>query len=433
MKKHIIGKILQIFNFMRKILLPLVLSIFFIQCSTNNDLEEEEQQEKLEDLAISITVEGNLLNENRAKILYISSEEGKIEGKISLQNNQENLLTIQREPNTKYFAILQDILVYDDRTRHDFSIFENIESSEYTIKANTNNSGANGDLPTVDLYLQNTGSLTQIGRTGGGHATYSSANGGTFKSRGTGLSNPGNYYASFIKQGELFARFFWTEDLEEDKSFSLNYDELPIAPLVKTQFPEHESATVFIHGYRSEFPSAAHILGFGNTQGISTYESYIPEETIFDYISFNARFTRGTKSYSTYSVSEVIPSSIQVPSFDFTIHNFSIDFTNYTTTGNFDISNANFVTSDDDVNIQVLVKVYSEHNNTVSFSIGTLINSLFEDFPLLDATQLEPFNITLTSYNYRENYGEAVKGLIEVNSYTLSPGNLEESVSQKQN
>lgn len=414
---------------MKKLPLFLVLSFFLIQCS-KNDLEGEEQQEKPENLAISITIEGDLLNENREKILYISSEEGIIEGHIPLLNNQENLLTIQREKNTKYYAIIHDKLTYNGRTRHDFAVFENVESSDYTITATSG--GIGGNLPNVDLYLVNTGTLEKAGMTGGGHWSGSSANGGTFNIYGTCLSKPGDYYASFKKENEPYARYFWTEDVEEDKSFTLNYEELPIATAVETQLPEHKSATVFVHGYTSEHPSARHTLSYGSTQGNQTYDSYLPEEAVFDYVSFSAGFFNGTTSYSFYSVSEVIPSSIQVPSFDFTINNFSVDDTDYTTTGNYSISNANFIISDDNINIQVLVKVFSEHNSRVSFSIGPLIKSLFEELPSLDAAQLKPSSITLSSYSHGENYEEAVKTLIEDNS-PRSPGYFRETVSRRNN
>lgn len=415
---------------MKKAPLLLVLSFIFIQCSTNNDHEEEEQQEILEYLAISITIKGDLLNENREKILYISSEEGIIKGKIALQNNQENLLTIQREPNTEYHLIIHDKLTYNGRKRHNFNIFKNIKSSDYTLQANTG--GTSGDLPNVDLHIFNTGNIDRLGMTGGGMSSWSSANGGTFTSNGTSLTDPGDYYASFKRQEDSFARYFWTENMEEDKSFTLDFEELPIAQLVETHLPEHVSATVFVNGYRTEHPSAAHRLSSGNTQGVQTYETYFPEEAVFDYIRFSAGFFDGNKSYSVNSVSEVIPSSIEVPSFDLTINNFSVDDTNYTTTGNYDISNANFIISDDNIYIQAIVKVYSEHNSEVSFSIGTLMDSFFEDLPSLDAAQLVPNTITLSSYNFRENYEEAVKGLIEDDS-SRSPGNLSETISLKNN
>lgn len=413
---------------MKKVLPLLFLSILFIQCSTNDETEELEPQERLEDLAISITIEGNLLNENREKILYIGSEEGMIEGKISLQNNQKNILTIQRELNTKYYVIIHDKVTFDGRTRHDFDIFENLKSSDYIIKGHSG--GTSSELPEVDLYIVNTGDLEPIGRTGGGQSSWSSANGGYFTSKGKSLTNPGDYYSSFKKQDEPFGRYFWTENIEEDKTFDLNYEELPIAPLVETQLPQHVSATIFVHGYRSEHPSAGHNLSRGSTQGFQIFETYFPEEHVFDYVRFSGSFFDGSKSYSINSVSEDIPSRIQVPSFDMTINNLSIDNTNYTTTGNYDYSTATFVISEDNIYIQAIVKVFSEQRSTVSFSISTLVNSLFEELPSLDAAQLAPNNVILSSYNNRENYEEAIEGIIESDSSRL-PGYLGETVSRR--
>lgn len=415
---------------MKKALLFLVLSFLFIQCSTNSEIEEEEQEERLEHLTISVTIEGDLLNENREKILYLASEEGLIESQLSLQNNQENLLTIKREPETNYQLIIHDIQTFSGRTMHDFSIFENVASSDFTIKANPDVTSE--DLPNVDLHIVNTGNLDPLGMTGGGQSSWTSANGGVFTSNSNSLTNPGDYYASFKKQDEPFARYFWAENVVEDKIFTLDYDELPTAPLHETQLPEHVSATVFVFGYRSEYPSAAHPLSRGSTQGNQTFETYFPEEAVFDYIRFSAGFFNGTESYSVNSVSEAIPSSIQVPSFDLTINNFSVDDTNYSTTGNYDISTATFSIYEENVPIQARVRVFSEPNSTVSFSMGTLINSLFEEFPSLDAVQLVPNSITLSSYNYYENYEEAVKGLIEDNSSRL-PGSLSETVSRRNN
>lgn len=415
---------------MKKTLLFLVLSILFIQCSPEDDVKREEQQEKPEDLEISVTIEGEFLNENREKFLYISNEEGKIEGQIALQNNQENILTIEREPDTKYHLIVHDKLISKGRTRHDFSIFENMQSSGYTIKGYS--VVDRPDLAKVDLHIVNTGNMQRLGSTGGGSSSQSSENGGTFTSTGYILSNPGDYYYSFLRQDEPFARYFWTENIKEDASFTLDYEELPTATLVETQLPEHQSAAVFLHGYRSEHPGVGHSIKMGNTQGMQVFESYRPEEAIFDYFTFNLGLFDGTTSYSFYAVSEVIPASIEIPSFDFTINNFSVDDTQYTTTGEYNISSASFVISEDNVNIQSLVKVYSEPGSEISFSISPLINSLFEKVPSLDSAQLEPLNISLFSYNFREKYQGAVKGFIEGNN-PRTPGDFTAVVSRKDN
>lgn len=414
---------------MKKAFLVFFLLISFIQCSPDNDVEKEEQQAKPGILIISVTIEGEFLNENREKILYISNQEGNIEGQITLLNNQENVLTLEKAPDTKYDLVVHDILTYNGRTRQDFNIFQNIQSSSYTINANAVINS--GELPKVDLHIKNAGNLKRIGMTGGGSSSLSSEDGGTFSSSGKVLSNPGDYYYSFIKSGEPFARYFWTENVEEDKSFALNYEELPVAPLIETQLPENERATLFIHGYRSEYPSVGHRLSHGTIEGIKTYKTYFPE-AIFDYISFTAGLFDGTTSYSFYSVSEVIPSGIEIPSFDFTTNNFSIDDTQYTTTGNYDISNATFVISEDNINIQALVKVYSEPGSKISFSISPLINSLFAKIPSLDAAQLEPLNIALSSYNYHGSYAETVKGLIE-GANPRTPGNSSARISRKKN
>lgn len=415
---------------MKKALLFLVLSILFIQCSPENEVEKEEQQEKPDNLAISVTIEGEYLNENREKFLYISNEEGEIEAQIELQNNQENKLSIEREPDTKYHLIVHDKRTYNGRTRHDFSIFQNMQSSAFTIKANpVINSG---DLPKVDLHIVNTGNIERLGMTGGGSSSLSSEDGGTFTSSGKVLSKPGDYYYSFRKQDEPFARYFWTENITEDASFTLNYEELPTATLVETQLPQHERATIFLHGYRSEHPSAGHSIETKYSQGMQVFESYSPDEAIFDYFTFNMGLFDGTTSYSFHSVSEVIPTSIELPSFDFTINNFSLDDTQYTTTGDYDISSASFVFSEDNIHIQALVKVYSEPGSKVSFSINPLVNSLFEKVPSLDAAQLEPLNVSLFSYNFREKYQGAVRGFIEVNN-PRTPGNFSAVVSRKNN
>ena len=415
---------------MKKVLSFLVLSFLFIQCSTNNEIEEEGQEERLEQLTVSVTIEGDLLNENREKILYLSSEEGVIEDQLSLQNNQENLLTVEREPDVNYHLIVHDILTYNGRTRHDFSIFQNIQSSDFTVKANPDETS--GGLPDIDLHIFNTGNIDPLEMTGGGQSSWSSANGGTFTSTGNTLTDPGDYYASFKKQGEPFARYFWKENMEEDKIFTLDYEELPTALLVETELPEHVSATVFVHGYSLEHPSAGHSLSRGNTEGNQTFETYFPEEDVFDYIRFSSSFFNGTKSYSVSSISEAIPSNVQVPDFDLTINSFSVDDTNYSTTGNYDISNATFIISEDNLQVLAMVKVFSEQSSIVSFSIGTLINSLFGELPSLDAVELVPSTIMLSSYNYHENYEEAVKELIEGNN-SRSLGSLNETVYRRNN
>lgn len=416
---------------MKKALFFLVISIFFIQCSPENEIEnKEEQQEKPENLAISVTIEGEVLNENREKVLYISNDEGEIEGQIALQNNEKKTLTIEKEPDTEYHLIVHNINTFNDRTIHDFSIFQNVSSSAYTLKANsTTNSG---ELPQIDLQLTNTGNFERLGMTGGGSSSLSSDNGGTFTSVGNLLSDPGDYFYSFKKQEEDFARYFWAEDITEDKSFTMNYEDLPASNLVETQLPEHESATVFVYGYRSEYPSAGHSIKIGNTGGMQVLESYIPGESIFDYFSLNLNLFDGTTSYSINSTSEVIPTEIEIPSFDFTINNFSVDDTEYSTTGEYDISSAAFLTSADNTNVQALVKVYSEPGNEISFSITPLVTSLFEIVPSLNTSQLEPLSISMFSYNFREDYQQAVRGFIE-SHYDRSPGDFSASISRKNN
>lgn len=414
---------------MKKTSLFLFLSVLYIGCSTNDISEEETQQEIIENLTISITIEGNL--ENREQTLYISSEEGVIVGQLSLKNNQGNSLTVQRDPDTRYFVIIHNKLTYNELTSHYFNIYENMKSSNYVIKANGNNNHASEDLPNVDLFLSNTGNIKRVGMTGGGYSRMSTANGGTFESNGTCLSKPGDYYSSFKEQDEPFARFFWLENVEEDISFTHDYRELPIANLVATQLPEHESGTIFVSGVRSEHPSATHTLSYGGTQGLQTFDSYIPEYPIFDYTFFSASLFNGTTSYSFFAVAEEIPSSIQLPSFDFAINEFTLKSTVFSTTGDYKISNANFLISEND-HIQAIVKVFSEPNEKVTFSINTLINSLFEKFPSLDAAELEPNRITLSSDNYRKNYHEFVKGLIEENRSKL-PGNILKTISRKGN
>lgn len=416
---------------MKKSLFFLVLSILFIQCSPENEVEKkEEQQEKPESLAISVTIEGEVLNENREKVLYISNEAGEIEGQIALQNNEKNTLSIERIPDTEYHLILHDKVTYDSRTIHDFSIFQNIRSSAYTIVANPVLSS--GDLPQVDLQITNTGNIERIGMTGGGSSSRSSENGGTFTSVGNLISNPGDYFFSVKKQEETFARYFWAEDITEDKSFTLDYEELPAATLVETQLPEHGSATVFVHAYRSAYPSAGHPIATGNSGGMQIFKSYSPEEAVFDYFSFNLSLFNGSTSYSINSTSKVIPTEIEIPSFDLTINSFSVDDTRYSTTGEYDISSAAFLASGDNTNVQALVKVYSEPGSEISFSITPLSTSLFEMVPSLNASQLEPLSVSLFSYNFREDYQQAVRGFIE--SYNVrSPGDFSASVSRKDN
>lgn len=411
-----------------KRVLFLLLSIFLIQCSPN-EVEKEEPEEIPKNLTISFNIIGNVLNQNRQKTMYVSNDLGLIEGQIDLVNNQENLLSIPKKPNTKYHLIILDKLIFNGKARNEFSIFENVESSEFTLKEN---SPSNTNTPKVDLYINNTGGLIEapIGATGGGYFSWSYRNGGTIEYNGNCLSNPGDFFASFKKTDEPFARYFWTKDIAVDKSFELSYEELPKAPAVETKLPEYQSASFHIYGYRSERPWPPHMLNNGYIQGNLSIISYVPEEDVFDYIYFNAHFYKRNIIFSHLFIGAEIPARIDIPAFDFTINNFSANNTNYTTTGNYDISNATFVVSNDNINTDAVVKVFSEYNRSVSFSIDNLINSLFKDFPSLDGAPLKPVEITLSSFSQYENYGETAKSFIE-NHYHQSPGIKRETITKR--
>lgn len=416
---------------MKKFLIFLLLSGILAQCSTSTDdnlYEKEADLNKPKDLTISFNIEGNLMNEFQEKTLYISNEEGVIEGQIPLLNNQEHVLNIAKEPKVQY-----DLIVYDksesfNHTRHTFNVYQNIESAAYTIDANY---GPRKTAPKLDLNLVNTGLVELIGHTGGSSATGSSIGGGSFNLKGSFLTNPGDFFSSFKKEGESSGRYFWIENIEEDISISQDYEELPSTTLAQTQLPEHDNGAIFIFGYTSSYPGAAHRLSSGSTQGYLTYETHLPTESIFNLKGINTTLSHGNTSYRILTYSESLPSIINVPSFDLDIISFSHNNVDFTTTGAYDYSVTTFVSSVEIQEVVVIVNVHSEPGSRVSFSIAELADSISGQVPIFDLSQLIPSSISLTSLSYRDNYAEAIKGNIENKFGKREPGYLLETVTRR--
>lgn len=419
---------------MRNNITLLVLSLFFIQCSKDDNVKEEEMTNE-ETFLFGINVLGDYYTNERSSHLYLSDSDGTIIADGPLLNNQETTLSAVFDLNNTYDATLVEKNTFNGETIYLTKTYVDVRPATYIISRPEN---PNPDEDRILINLTNTGGgvpITVLRHSGSGYTTQgNTANGGTFEFDGRMAASPGDYFVSFLSENEGIPRYFWQENVSPNSVFTSDYNDLLfLDKIVKTQFPPNQSLSASILGYRSsDVLKTSHLLFFENYQdGTNSITSYLPQYVVFDFYNFNASFNINNTSYFVSKNTESIDAQIEIPNLTLNIQSSDISNFRMTTSTNVDSYKASFVYNQNNSNTYLLYDVIGKPTPTTMFSKANLFDTIFSDEPALTSETILFSSASIGRSNYINGYSEYIADQLTNKRY-YAIDFLSESVSKSE-
>ncbi len=393
---------------MKKTILIILVSIFFLQCTSDDNVP---LGDNVETASFSLFVDGTFFVPLSSGRLIISDSNGDILGDGDLSNNEETSLDVIIDPNAKYDATVFLKFSTNGIQLNLLYTYEDIVPGEYTLQALR---GYNPNSDEITFTLTNSGANLELETTSTPLTlNYDPSNGGTHVLNGRLRASPGNYYASFKKNGEPLSRYIWNTSLSGDTNIEADYTSLPFVEGSSTiQLPANESIEVGISGVMDDDP-----LGVDGVRHRIQVTEYDAGETslaamfplgVFDNLETTVQFNQpnSDKEFSFFQKSNNLPTVIPEPSLDITITDSSFSNFSATAEGEHDFFNLAFVYANAAQDETVIYEIYGKASPNITLSKVNLFNNLFENNPDITSnvlTTVKQFGITnysqISSYN----------------------------------
>lgn len=421
---------------MRNCIAVLLVSFFFIQCSKDDGVKEEEETNNQETFLFGINVIGDHYTDGRSGHLYLSDDAGNIIADGPLVNNQETALNAVFDLNNTYDATLIETITFLGETSYFVKTYTDVRPDVY-IQSRSVDSNPNNDKLLINLTDINGNTPFRVLRysniLGGGNQGNIGAS-GIFSFEENLIVSPGDFFVSFLNENEGIPRYFWRENIAPNSEFSFEYNELPFMDtIVTTQFPENEKLNATIIGFNSvENQKTHHFVFYENyNEGVNAITAHLPDNSVFDFYNFNTSFSTGNTSYYISKNTETIDAQIEIPNLDFDIQESDISNFRMSTASSYDNFGATYSFDQSSSDTYVRYSIFGKPTAGITFSKSKLFDTLFEDIPEVTSQNLSFSNASISRNNSIDTYGEFLETLIRSErNYTV--GFLSESITKSE-
>lgn len=419
---------------MKKILLLLAISVLFTQCSSDDS--NPVTDDSIEFASFQVLVDGDFFIPESSGKIIVSTADGFIIGDAELLNNQVASVDFPIDP-----AVTYDLTVYFETITggaqyHFLNTYQNINPGVYSM---TPPRGFNADEDDITITLTNTGPDLEIVSTSSNIVTSESNtnDGGTFIINGPLPASPGFFYASFKSPNDALPRYSWTENASGSTQVNADYTNLPFveAPIT-VNFPTNVSSNLTVRGVMDADPQGlfgiSHIIQQEETEdGTAQYEVMLPGG-VFDNQKLIATYKTAANdnTHRFEKISADLEQNVPSPTLNFTVTNGSLENFSMSTTGEYDVYQANLVYQSPAQDVVVLYDIFGESSADVNFSKTILFDAIFAFDPLVSSDILPNLErITLTNYSQVNTYEDYLSGFL-LYGVALLENEFSESVSK---
>ena len=417
---------------MKKAILIISVSLIFLQCNKSDETPPEEINNEL--ASYSLFVDGTFFPPNSSGRLIISDSNGDILSEGDLVNNQTTTLDVITEPNGIYdLTIFAKLLTNGTNLNYIFT-YEDILAGDYSFG---NFRGNNPNADEITITLTNSGTnMELISSTGYLDVTNNPSNGGTHILNGFLSASPGNYYASFKKDGEPMSRYMWNTALNGNTDIDADFATLPLVDgLSSIQLPDYGTSFFLrLSGVKNDDPVGLNgvrhnIQGTDYNSGVSSATINFPEG-LFDAFETSLSYSdpNDNKNFIFSNKSTGIPAALPEPTLDFNIINSSFSNFSATTTGEYDYFSASFNIWIPAQDLLLIYEIYGKPSPEVMISKVNLFNNLFADNSDVNSDVLDSLEVGfgITNYSQLSSYNEFLQSPLIYRPTVLTGDSVED-------